>query len=403
MADGDTPHDSGPLSPGTYSVAEIGLPAGWSPASAVCSDGSPPASIDLGAGETVTCTFTNQGYGRIIVDKATIPADATASFEFDSSWGGFSLTGPGGVANSGLLPAGIYSVAEVLPLPAGWSPTSATCSYGLSPAAIGLSPGQTVTCVFTNTFEGETAGPKASLTITKVATPLEEPDDTAFSFGGSLGGFTLHSGESAVFSELDSGPYTVSETLSAGWELTGVECTAQVLSVDLATATATVNLIEGEVAQCTFTNVEEEEVLGPTGSLTIEKEARPADDTVFPFDGGVLGDFELQDPSAPSVTFTELEAGTYTVAELAVGEDWEFEKVECNADADWSADGASVTVNLAEGEAAICTFSNAADLPFTGAVSWLVSLGAVGLGALLLGLMMLVATRRRREAEETTR
>ena len=53
-------NDSGPLPSGaTYSVSES-VPAGWTLAGATCSDGSSPSAIALGAGETVTCTFTNQ-------------------------------------------------------------------------------------------------------------------------------------------------------------------------------------------------------------------------------------------------------------------------------------------------------------------------------------------------------
>ncbi len=50
--------DSGPLSPGSYAVAESAA-AGWSLDSATCSDGSSPSAINVGAGETVTCTFFN--------------------------------------------------------------------------------------------------------------------------------------------------------------------------------------------------------------------------------------------------------------------------------------------------------------------------------------------------------
>jgi hypothetical protein len=47
-----------------YSVAEAPV-AGWLPARATCSDGSPADNIDLAPGETVTCTFVNQhGYPR---------------------------------------------------------------------------------------------------------------------------------------------------------------------------------------------------------------------------------------------------------------------------------------------------------------------------------------------------
>lgn len=49
---------SGDLAPGTYSVTES-VAAGWTLESAVCDDGSDPEQVDLTAGETVTCTFTN--------------------------------------------------------------------------------------------------------------------------------------------------------------------------------------------------------------------------------------------------------------------------------------------------------------------------------------------------------
>ena len=58
LADGEQ-NDSGDLVAGTYSVAEVNIPAGWSLTSATCSDQSNPNSINLAAGEHVTCTFTN--------------------------------------------------------------------------------------------------------------------------------------------------------------------------------------------------------------------------------------------------------------------------------------------------------------------------------------------------------
>lgn len=94
--------------------------------------------------------------GRIIVKKVTLPVGAPAqAFSFDPSWGAdFALAG-GQSADSGLVASGVYSVAE-LALPAGWSLASAVCSDGSSPAAIGLSPDETVTCTFTNAYEPPT-------------------------------------------------------------------------------------------------------------------------------------------------------------------------------------------------------------------------------------------------------
>jgi hypothetical protein len=157
----------------------------------------------------------------------------------------------------------------------------------------------------------------------------------------------------------------------------------------------TVDLAEGEAAVCTFYNYEEQ-VEAPAGSITIIKDATPADDTAFAFDAGALGTFTLMDPAAPSKTFTELEAGTYVVSEGTLPGDWVFNKIECAA-ADYSVNGQSVTVNLAEGEAAVCTFYNGG-LPFTGPSPLELPLFLAGLAGLTLGLGLLLMSRRRETA-----
>jgi len=68
LSDGQS-NTSGAITPGTYSVSETAV-SGWD-ASASCSDGSPPGSIGLGSGETVTCTFTNTGRGSVTLRKTT--------------------------------------------------------------------------------------------------------------------------------------------------------------------------------------------------------------------------------------------------------------------------------------------------------------------------------------------
>ena len=67
---------------------------GLSLTGATCSDGSAPGAIDLGAGETVTCTFTNTKQARIVVQKQTDPDGSAQSFSFSASYDadGFSLS-----------------------------------------------------------------------------------------------------------------------------------------------------------------------------------------------------------------------------------------------------------------------------------------------------------------------
>ena len=52
------------------------LPSGWEQTGATCDDGSTPSNIDVGAGETVTCTFSNRKLGKIVVVKDAVPRRA---------------------------------------------------------------------------------------------------------------------------------------------------------------------------------------------------------------------------------------------------------------------------------------------------------------------------------------
>jgi len=92
-----------------------------------------------------------QPAGHIIVSKVVTPGAPAAVFAFHRSWGAGSSLAGGGSVDSGMLLPGVYSVAEV-GLPPGWSLASAVCDDGSSPAAIGVSEGEKVTCTFTNTY-----------------------------------------------------------------------------------------------------------------------------------------------------------------------------------------------------------------------------------------------------------
>ena len=59
LSDKATPWDSGLLTPGAYNLMEK-VPAGWVQSATACDDGSDPSKIQLGQGETLTCTFSNR-------------------------------------------------------------------------------------------------------------------------------------------------------------------------------------------------------------------------------------------------------------------------------------------------------------------------------------------------------
>src|ERR671937_476769 len=143
------------VAPGNgYSVAET-VPSGWSLTSSTCDDGSPVSNIDVGPGETVTCTFTDRKSGTIIVKKVTNPSPDPSDTSFSFSAGGglspssFSLKNGDQQTFSDVSPGSGYNVTESVPL--GWDLTSSTCDDGSSVTNIDVSAGETVTCTFTDT------------------------------------------------------------------------------------------------------------------------------------------------------------------------------------------------------------------------------------------------------------
>lgn len=164
LADATTPHDSGYVLPGSgYAAAEIAVD-GWDLSSATCSDGSPVGNIDVSPGETVTCTFTNENRGTIVIEKISLEDSGT--FDFTSTGGltpnafQVATTAPG-VAGKGSrqfigVTPGSYSVTESDPLPqfalVGLScndPSGDSSTSGAT-ATIEVGPGETVTCTYTN-------------------------------------------------------------------------------------------------------------------------------------------------------------------------------------------------------------------------------------------------------------
>jgi len=160
LSDGQS-NDSGLIVPGNYSVSEAAT-VGWDLTSATCDNGNSPSSITLGAGATVTCTFTNTQRGTIIVKKVTDPAGAPGSFTFTGTASG--SIGSGGTITVGNLVPSTYTSTEADPTPAfdltgitcddGSSATPSTVSVGTRTATFKLDPGETVTCTFTNRQRG---------------------------------------------------------------------------------------------------------------------------------------------------------------------------------------------------------------------------------------------------------
>ena len=310
LADGQQ-NESAFLAPGSYSVSET-VPSGWSLMSATCDDGSSPSSIDLAAGETVKCTFTNAKLAKIVVDKVTVPANDPQSFSFSLTGGpdsvnqSFGLTHAATPHDSGSVKAGTYSVVETVP--SGWSLTSAVCSDGSAANAIALDAGETVTCTFTNTKQSK-------IVVEKQTTP--DGDTQVFGFNASYdaNGFSLSDGQQDDSGPLAPGTYSVSENVPAGWDLKSAVCS------DSSPASA-ISLAAGETVTCVFTNEKD-------ASIIVRKETDPDGHAqVFSFSASYdANGFSLSDGQQDNSG--DLNPGTYSVSEN-VPAGWDLTSAVCS-------------------------------------------------------------------------
>ncbi len=360
--------------PGSYVVTED--PQQDSFLSALrCDDGASqnPSTVDLAAreanikldpGETVICTFTNTEDDHIVIGKVTFPAGGT-DFDFSGDLGSFTLD-DGDVEIQAVEP-GTFTITEQDPGP-DYDLTALECaiidsqsgisyvSGDLNTGSVELTltgPGQTAYCLFENTERG-------NITIVKEADPS---DGTEFDF--TLGGdasesFALVDGDSQDYL-LPVGVYVITELVPDGWENTDIVCEYgdSTVTYNFGESEAFVALAPGDDVTCTYYNEK-------SGSISIVKDADPADDTAFEFailDQFGNGDlFILQDPSDPSYTASNVRTGPYLVAEQP-SDGWVVSDIACQSTLGSSKFYKSVAegvleIDLAGGDDVTCTFSN---------------------------------------------
>ncbi|MBN1287949.1 MAG: DUF11 domain-containing protein, partial [Anaerolineae bacterium] len=330
----DQPFHSDPLNPGAYSIEEI-VPDGWVLDGASCDNGSDPSAIQLGSGETVTCTFVNRlpRPGKIVVKKEMLDS-YEGCFNFTSNFSDESpCLGNGGSFESGDLEPGIYWVSEDLG-DSGWVLDGATCDDGSAPDAIEVSEGETVTCTFVNR-----APRPGKIVIQKETNVLT---DECFTF------LTDFAGEQCVFTDepytsedLDAGTYEITEQLGDnGWQLVSATC-------DDGSLPGLIELGENETVTCTFVNR-----LPVPGKIIVTKEVvgEGTPDGCFNFTSNFADGICVD--AGSSYESVELDAGTYWVSEDLSGTGWTLDSVSCDDGSDPSA------IELGDGETVTCTFYN---------------------------------------------
>ncbi|MDQ1314752.1 MAG: hypothetical protein QG662_861 [Pseudomonadota bacterium] len=165
---------------------------------------------------------------------------------------------------------------------------------------------------------------------------------------------------SRVFSSLDPGSYSVTESATAGWNLSDLTCTNQngyvsTFTPNLATGSVSVDLIAGSDLVCRFVNV----AVPVPGSytLTVVKSAEPHSAQLFDFTLTGQPAFQLSDPSDPSRSFSLTPGSAYTLTEAAVG-GWTT-ALTCS-DPSVVVAGATATLpaTIVDGSSVTCVYTN---------------------------------------------
>jgi hypothetical protein len=253
---------------GTFTVEEQPV-AGWDLTDVTCTEGATPetgtdglptglVTLTAAPGDVVDCTYTNTKRGRIRVDVVTDPSGDPQSFDFMLSGGpdaigqGFPLADGSPLHDSGEVRPGVYSLQALSAL-AAWDMTGAACDDGSPIDAIGLDPGEIVTCTVNYVKRG-------TILVLQTTDPAGDPQSFDFSLTGGpdaiVQAFSLADGQAPYSSGLvRSGSYAVAQTdAGVAWDLSLATC-------DDGSPVGAVSLQPGETVTCTFANIKRGKIL----------------------------------------------------------------------------------------------------------------------------------------------
>ena len=236
----------------------------------------------------------------ITIDTVTAPVGDPTSFAFGTTGGlslaSFSMTDASAPqVFTDLVPGQPYVITETVP--ANWTlVTSGTgCVQTTNGVTVTPTPGQAVTCTFTNSKQ-------ATIRLDKVTLPAGDPTAFTFTTTGGLAtppSFTLTDAAAPrEFVVTPNQTYTIAEAAAPGWTLLQVSGCGV---FNAATRTVTITPSAGQIVTCSFVN---SSLLFNT--ITIDKATQPGGDPrVFDltFDSPIplVPDvpFQLSDTSTP--------------------------------------------------------------------------------------------------------
>lgn len=362
------------LLPGVYSISESVNPTdNWDLTNLSCLsdtgnqfpiwDGSNSTVFDLGAGENVTCTFTNTKRGSITITKDVVPNDSSV-WDFGISNPATGEVYPKNDLGDGQfytfnnLISGTWSISEVADSK---YTTTVTCG-GVGPLTqnsfLGtVSPGQDLACTFTNTRK------TGNIQFLKsVSGGTSVPSDWEFTIGGGNG--TAKSGDTKTY---PTGNYTITESGPAGYSRTGISGTA----CSVVGGVINLNVTENG-GTCTIFNTRD------TGSITLDKITDPSEDTqeftfhvvqidnnswngatqhFNPLPGGFSQIVNIADLTTPPVI--TVPTGNYDLYEDVLG-GWTQSNYICNYTTGVRTGGGIMNYNfdIRANENATCTYTN---------------------------------------------
>jgi len=257
-------NDSGWLTPGIYSVDEVNIPTDWDKTNPICSDGSEVSAIDVSAGETVTCTFTNIKRGSITVSKVTNPVSVdqfNILLRQNDSTLDYHLLSNGQSWTFDNLLAGNYGVSEVYPAgnpTLGWYFDYANCdgNYYGGGETLNLSVGQNISCTLYNEQMAKVTVHKDIDTDGDGTVDVTNATDWKWNIDGS-GDYDTGSTQMVFKGDID-----ISEVQKPDYHVANLTCgTTDYGAVE--NQQITVN--PGDDITCTFTNTRD------TGALLVHK------------------------------------------------------------------------------------------------------------------------------------
>ena len=344
----------------TYSISESAL-SGWeAEEGTTCVDNNgntlSPSAITVPAGGSVTCTFTNEKLGNLVIQKTAIGGDGSFTFSTTSSEEDHALpstipiettSGTGNYVFHNTDHDSTYSVIEIVPF--GWEQTSATCSDGDSPTDIIVAAGSTVTCSFTDTAN-------ATVNVVKNTNGNEESGVGTFNFTFDGKPFSVtttdYSGETSFTQNVLPGSHTILEQTPNGWKQTSATCSGE---EDPSPSEFSVSA--GQTITCTFTDTQNatvnviKDTFGGNGSFG------------FTMDGSKSFSVVTTDYSGETSFTQNVLPGTHSIVENTP-EGWVLVKSYCGEETSPS------EFSVSPGGSITCTFVNTPPLKLTLIPNW---------------------------------